>query len=93
MLVKHNTATSISDDNGEEIHGKDGIFEVPVELGERLIRIFGFRPHDGAAPEAGTPAKAAAKPRAKRGSKKTTEPLADTTSDAGAAPDEDAPEK
>lgn len=91
MLVKHDTATSVATDDGE-IQPKDGIFDVPVELGERLIRIFGFRPHHGLAPAAdapadGEPAPAPKKPATrKRAAKKTEpEPAADTKPEDGPA--------
>ncbi len=49
MLVKHDTATSIATDSGE-LHAKHGIFEVAEELGEHLIRVFGFHRHNGPLP-------------------------------------------
>jgi len=88
MLVKHDTVTSISHD-GEEIHGIDGIFDVPVELGERLIRIFGFHRHTGPAPE-NAPAEAK-KPGRKRQTRKPADQAPDDKPDADSADDADDP--
>ena len=44
MFVKHESATSVATSEGE-ITSKGGVFEVPEELGLRLLRLFGFEQH------------------------------------------------
>lgn len=45
MHIKHNTATSVSGPDGEEIKGEGGVFDVPADLAAWLVKVHGFEEH------------------------------------------------